>query len=83
MSLTLDIIIATFTAPEPIQTDPWSLLLLLPLAAAIAVVYKATKVPAITAYNFLKETVTLFGSVVVFITIISLVLYVVAWFISV
>lgn len=79
---TLDIVIATFNSPEPIQTNPWSLLLLLPLVAAIAVIYKATKMPTITTGGFLKETVTLFGSIVIFIAITALVLYVLAWFIS-
>ena len=41
----------------------------LPLVAAIAIVYKATKVPKITAVNFLKEVVILFGSIVVFMAV--------------
>lgn len=79
---TLDIVIAAFNSPEPIQTDPWSLLLLLPLVASIAVIYKATKMPTITTGGFLKETVTLFGSIIIFIAITALVLYVLAWLIS-
>ena len=79
---TLEIVIATFNSPEPIQTNPQSLLLLLPLVAAIAIIYKATKMPTITTVGFLKETVTLFGSIVIFIVITALVLYVLAWFIS-
>ena len=82
MLTTLEIVIATFTSPEPLQTDPWSLLLLLPLVAAIAIIYKATKMPTITTGGFLKETVALFGSIVVFIAITALVLYVLAWLIS-
>ena len=79
---TLEIVIATFNSPEPIQTNPQSLLLLLPLIAAIAIIYKATKMPTITTSGFLKETVALFGSIVVFVAITALVLYVLAWFIS-
>jgi hypothetical protein len=57
------------------------MLWLLPLAASIAVVYKATKLPTITAGNFVKEVVVLFGSIVVFIVISALVLYALAWLI--
>ena len=69
MLSTLEIVIATFSSPEPIQTNPQSLLLLLPLVAAIAIIYKATKMPTITTGGFLKETLGLFGSIVVFIVI--------------
>jgi len=72
---------ASFTAPVEIGTNPLSMLWLLPLAAAIAVGYKATKLPTITTGNFLKESLTLFGSIVVFIIITILVLYVLTWLI--
>ena len=74
-------IMAQFSVPEDIGTNPWSLLLVLPLLAAIAVVYKATKVPKVTVGNFLKETILLFGSIFVFIVITALVLAAVAWLI--
>lgn len=73
---------ATFTAPEKIGTDPYSMLWLLPLAAAIAIAYKATKLPTITAGKFVKEAVTLFGSIIIFIAITALVLHTVAWLIT-
>ena len=76
------LIVATFTAPEQIGTTPQSIMWLLPLVAAIAVVYKVTKVPKITAGNFIKEAVTLFASIVVFIAVTALVLYVLAWIIA-
>lgn len=72
-------LIVAFTAPQTIRTDPLSMLWLLPLAAAIAVVYKATKLPKITPAVFLKETIVLFGTIVVFMVISALVLYVFAW----
>jgi hypothetical protein len=75
-------VMAGFTAPQQIQTNPWSLLWLLPLAAAIAAVYKATKLPIITAGTFLKETAALFGSIIVFVTITAMVLYVLTWLIT-
>ncbi|RKY24986.1 MAG: hypothetical protein DRP62_02415 [Planctomycetota bacterium] len=75
-------IIASFTAPQQIGTSPYSLLWLLPLVAAIAVVYKATKLPTITAGVFLKEVAVLFGSIIVFIAVTALVLCVLAWLIT-
>lgn len=75
-------ILANFTVPEPISVDPKSMLLLLPLVAAIAVVYKATKLPAIKPAHFLKESVILFGSIVVFMAVTALVLCVLAWVIT-
>ena len=55
------LLLASFTTPERVGVNPQSMLWLLPLVASIAIVYKATKVPKITAANFLKETVVLFG----------------------
>jgi len=72
-------IMAKFMVPEDIGTNPWSLLLVLPLLAAIAVVYKATKVPKVTVGNFLKETILLFGSIFVFMVVTALALAAVAW----
>ena len=76
------IVTATFTTPETIGTDPASMLWLLPLTAATAVVYKATKVPKITVGAFLKEAALLFASIIVFIIITTLALYVLAWLIT-
>jgi hypothetical protein len=72
---------ATFTIPEKITTDPQSMLWLLPLVAAIAIVYKATKLPEIKIANFLKESVVLFGSIVIFMFVTALILYSIAWLI--
>ncbi len=58
------------------------MLWLLPLVAAIAIVYKATKVPKITAASFLKEVVVLFGSIVVFMAVTAVALCVLAWLIT-
>ena len=70
---------ATFTAPEYIGTNPQSMLWLLPLTVAIAVVYKATKVPKISAVDFIKEALLLFGSILVFMTVTALILHIFAW----
>lgn len=82
MSIIAYLLIATFTAPEQIRTNPQSILWLLPLVAAIAVTYKATKIPDITAGVFLKEAAILFGSIVVFIIITALILYALTWLIA-
>jgi len=72
-------IMASFTIPEQISTTPQSMLWLLPLVASIAIVYKATKLPEIKAANFIKESVVLFGSIVVFMFVTALILYAIAW----
>jgi len=75
-------LLADFTVPERITVDPQSMLWLLPLVAAVAIVYKATKVPKIKAAHFIKEVAVLFGSIVVFMVITALVLYVLAWLVT-
>ena len=75
-------ILATFTAPEHIGTNPASMLWLLPLTAAIAIVYKAMKLPKITTGNFIREVVVLFGSIVVFLLVTALSLYALAWLVT-
>jgi hypothetical protein len=82
MATITDLLLANFTVPETIGVNPLSMLWLLPLVASIAIVYKATKVPKITVLNFLKETVILFGSIVIFMIITALVLCASAWFIT-
>jgi len=58
------------------------MLWLLPLVAAIAIVYKTTKLPEIKAANFLKEVVILFGSIIIFMSITAFVLCTFAWLIT-
>jgi len=61
MPLTMTSVLATFTSPTDLGTNPVSMLLLLPLLLAIAIVYKATKVHNIQAKSFFKEVSILFG----------------------
>ncbi len=82
MAMEAIFVIATFTAPENVGTNPQSMLWLLPLVAAIAIIYKATKLPVITAANFIKEAAVLFGSIIVFVIIAALTLHVFAWLIT-
>jgi hypothetical protein len=74
-------IMAQFRVPEEIGTTPRSLVLLIPLLVSIAVIYKATKVSRVSAWNFIKESALLFGSILVFMVITALVLMAVAWFV--
>lgn len=75
-------LIATFTTPQTIQTNPALMLWMLPLAASMAITYKATKLPTITPANFIKEAAILFASIVIIITIIALALYALTWLIT-
>jgi len=79
MSLMASFVRASFIVPENIGTNPQSMLLLLPLVVAIAVIYKVTKMPKITAVSFIKEVVILSGSIVIFITIIAITLFAFIW----
>jgi hypothetical protein len=74
-------VMADFANPEVVGTNPQSLLLLLPAVAAIAIIYKATKLPSIAFGNFLKESVVLFFSIIVFMVVTAMVLTGVAWLI--
>jgi hypothetical protein len=82
MTVFCEILLASFTTPMHIDTDPASMLWLLPLLVSIVVVYKATKVHKIHAYPFIKESAVLFGSILVFIIVAALVLYGVAWVVT-
>lgn len=73
---------ATFTAPENIGTTPLSMLWLIPLAAAIAIVYKATKLPTIKASIFLKEVAVLSSTIIIVMAIIALALCILGWLIT-
>ena len=76
------LIIANFTKPEQIGVNAHSMLWLLPLALSIAVVYKATKVHKVEAVSFIRESVVLFGSIVVFMFVIAVALLALAWLVT-
>jgi len=82
MSFITTLILANFTVPERVGVTSLSMLWLLPLALAIAVVYKATKVRQVRAVSFIKESVVLFASVVVFMFITAVVLLGIAHFVT-
>jgi hypothetical protein len=72
-------ILASFSQPEMIGVNMQSMLWLLPLIAAISIVYKTTKIENIKFFYFLKEVVVLFSSIVVFMIITAVTLYGLAW----
>lgn len=75
-------VMATFTAPEDIGANPQSMLWLLPLAAAITIVYEATKLPTITAGNFIKKVAASLAFGLVLLIIIASALCALAWLIT-
>lgn len=74
--------LASFTTPLRIDTSAASILWLLPLVVAIAVVYKATKVGSVRPWPFVKESAVLVGSIMIFIVVAALVLFLVSWFVT-
>jgi len=72
-------ILASFSAPEEIGVNAKSMLWMVPLAAAIACVYKAIKLQKITIASFVKEAAILFVSIVVFIITAAVVLTVITF----
>ncbi len=75
-------LIATFTIPQDISTNPQAMLWLLPLTAAIVIAYKATKVQEITLIGFFREVIILFGSIIGFMAIAAVILLAAAWLIN-
>jgi hypothetical protein len=75
-------LLASFTTPMQLDTNAASMLWLIPLVVAIAVVYKATKVNDIKPLAFAKETGLLIGSIFVFIVAAAGILYGVAWLVT-
>ena len=82
MTTATSALLASFTTPMQIDTTPASMLWLVPLVVAIAVVYKATKVHKIKPRAFAKETALLIGSIFVFIAVAAAILHSVAWFVT-
>jgi hypothetical protein len=75
-------ILASFTQPENIATAPAFMLWMFPLLAAIAIIYKATKLRAILWKIFVRETVVLFGVLSGFMVLAVVVLNMLVWLIT-
>ena len=69
--------LASFTVPYETGNGMTSLLWLLPLLVAVAVVWKVLKLPVITAAKFIQEVVVLFGTMLVCYAAIAAALYVI------
>lgn len=82
MSLIATLILADFTTPERIGVTALSMLWLLPLALSVAVVYKATKVREVRAVSFIRESVVLFASIIVFMLVTAVALLGIAWLVT-
>lgn len=66
--------LASFTRPMDIPTNPASMLWMFPVLLAIATVYKATKIRVIFLPNFIRQVVILFATVSVFMVFLGVVL---------
>ena len=75
-------ILATFTAPFEIGTTPSSMLWMFPLLAAIALVYKATKMRVLFTKKYLQQSLLLFLSVSGFMVMAIAVLNLLSWLIT-
>jgi hypothetical protein len=70
-------LLAGFTSPVYIGTTAKALFLALPLIAVISIVYKAIKVEEIKFASFLRESILLFGSIVAFMIVTAIVIFVI------
>jgi hypothetical protein len=70
-------VLASFTVPYEIGNGPASLLWILPMIAAISIVYKALKLPVITADRLIREVVVLFFTILLFMVLIAVGLYII------
>lgn len=74
-----DVLLASFNAPLEIGTDPASMLWMFPVIAAIALVYKATKMRVLLMKRYLIESLLLFVSVSGFMIMAIIVLNLLSW----
>ena len=75
-------ILAAFTAPIEIGTTPGAMLWMFPLLAAIALVYKATKMRVLFTKNYLLDSLLLFLSVSGFMIMAIVVLNLLSWLVT-
>ena len=78
----LALMLASFTAPVTIHTDPWAMLYMFPLLAAISIVYKATKMRVILWKSFFIQTLLLFLSVSGFMIAAIIVINLISWLVT-
>lgn len=68
-------LLATFSVPQTIGTNPAQLLWILPLAVAGIVVYKTIKLPQISPAILLKETFILLAFLICLLLLITIALF--------
>ena len=74
--------LAAFTSPIEIGTTPASMLWMFPLLAAIALVYKATKMRVLFTKKYLLQSALLFLSVSGFMIMAIVVLNLLSWLVT-
>lgn len=72
-------LLASFSSPIHIGTDPASMLWMFPLLAAIAIVYKTTKMRVLFWRRFIREVLILFATLSGFMFAAIVVLNLVTW----
>lgn len=75
LSNTLTQMIASFTSPEHISVNPYTLLWMLPLLLGISIVYKTTKLKVFFWKKLVKEVAILMTTSIVFITLTALAIW--------
>lgn len=75
-------LLAAFNAPIEIGTNPASMLWMFPVIAAIALVYKATKMRVILMRRYLVESLILFLSIAGFMIMAIIVLNLLSWLVT-
>lgn len=75
-------LLASLTAPIEIGTTPASMLWMFPLLAAIAMVYKATKMRVLLTRKYLLESLLLFLSVSGFMILAIVALNLLSWLVT-
>jgi hypothetical protein len=70
-------VLAGFVSPVNIGTTGRALFIALPLIAVIATIHKAIKLDEIKLISFVRETILLFGSIVVFMVITAIIIFVI------
>lgn len=76
-SILCQYILAGFMSPVHIGTTAKALLLALPLIAVISIVYKAIKLEKIKFVSFLREVFLLSGSILAFMIITAIVIFII------
>lgn len=72
-------LLALFTSPIHIGTDKMSMLWMFPLLAAIAIIYKATKMRVFFYRQFIREVALLFVTLSGFMIAAVIVLNLITW----